>query len=127
MYAFLLVGCNSRSLEDFQEEGESQTLALVKELQMIHHRDELIEAIPRLQKRFDKLVQVAINAREFYEKHAFLELLEVSKKGHELSDQLRFELQRLYRLEGGKEIIEKCQEPALHRLDAFEKRLKKVR
>ncbi len=45
-------------------------------------------------------------------------------QNHDLSDQLRVKLNRIYRLEGGRK-IEKSQENALQRLDAFEKRLAK--
>jgi hypothetical protein len=34
------------------------------------------------------------------------------KGDHELSDMLRIELERIYRIEGGRQIIEKCQENA---------------
>lgn len=121
----LLHSCGPRSLEDYREEGEGITRSLIKELAAIRSRDELLQASPVLKKQFERLVDVMIAARDYYEKHPKIDLLELAKTNHELSDQLRSELNRLYVLEGGREIIEKCQEAALHRLDAFEQRLAK--
>lgn len=119
---FNLSGCGSRSLEDFQEEGEGVVRSLIQEFKSIHTRQDLIRSSMVLQKLFDRLVTVMIAAEEFS--------LSKCEKGdefdleinYELNDQLRIELSRLYRLEGGRQIIEKSQEKALYRLDAFEKK-----
>lgn len=122
-----LTACGSRSLDDFREEGEGITRSLIKELESIRNRQELLQAAPRLQKRFDSLVDVMIRSKEYKEKYSKIDLLDLPKKDHELSDQLRVELNRIYNMEGGRKIIEKCQEVSLHRLDAFEKKLAKQR
>jgi hypothetical protein len=114
-------GCGPRSLDDFQEEGEGVIRSLIQELKAIHTRDELIAAQGRLQRQFDRLVSIMIAAEEFSLSHAEQGKGEVPAN-HDLSDQLRVELNRLYRLEGGRQIIEKCQEKALYRLDAFQRR-----
>ncbi len=123
----VLSACGSHSLEDFREEGESITRSLIKELQTIRTRDDLVQIAPRLQKLFDRLVDTIVTAREFLDKYPKLEIEEFSQKNHDLSDQLRIELNRIYCIEGGRELIEKCQESALHRLDAFEKRANKYK
>lgn len=117
----MVTGCGPRSLDDFQEEGEGVMRSLIQELQGIHTREQLLAASGRLQRHFDRLVNIVIAAEEFSLVHPE-EKGEVGRHNHELSDQLRIELNRLYRLEGGRQIIEKCQEKALHRLDAFEKK-----
>lgn len=120
-----LSGCGPRSLEDFREEGEKSTRTLIKELQVIQTREELLQKTAILQRLFDALVTDMIAARDFKEKQGEMEPLELTSKNHELSDQLRQELNRIYRLEGGQAVIEKCQEQALYRLDEFEKKSKK--
>ena len=62
-----------------------------------------------------------IAAAEYRETSRTNGLEELKGPNHELSDQLRIELNRLYEMEGGRNIIEKCQESALRRLDSFEK------
>ncbi|MBS0272688.1 MAG: hypothetical protein JSR85_08615 [Proteobacteria bacterium] len=114
--------CGSRSLDDFEEEGEGVTRSLIQELKAIHTRDQLLVASSRLQRQFDRLVTIIIAAEEFSLSHPELEKGGGMRHNHELSDQLRVELNRLYRLEGGRQMIEKCEEKALHRLDAFQKR-----
>jgi hypothetical protein len=52
---------------------------------------------------------------------------ENNKMDRALSEHLRRELNRIYGIEGGREIIEKCQEEALFRLDGFEKRQKEIK
>lgn len=115
-----LASCGSRSLDEFQEEGEGLIRSLIQELQTIHSREKLLASSGKLQKYFERLVNIMIAAEEFSYSHPELEKGESIR--HDLSDQLRIELNRLYRLEGGRQIIEKCQEKALHRLDAFEKK-----
>ncbi|WP_158021734.1 hypothetical protein [Candidatus Protochlamydia naegleriophila] len=122
-FSLLMTGCSPRSLEDFKEEGEGITRSLIQELQKIRSRDQLVASTGRLQRLFDELVLVAIAAREFHHTHQELEMIELTLTDHELSDRLRVELNRIYRFEGGRQIIEKCQEAALNRLDACEKRL----
>lgn len=122
LVTLLLTGCGPRSQEDFREEGEGLTRSLIQELQAIHTREQLLMASSRLQRLFDQLVNSMIAAEEFHALHPEQDKGELTQRNHDLSDQLRLELNRLYRLEGGRQMIEKCQENALHRLDACEKR-----
>jgi hypothetical protein len=121
----MATSCGPHSLEEFEEEGEGVMRSLIQELRVIHTREQLLAAYGRLQRQFDRLVIIMIAAEEFKHSHAEWEKEEFVRQNHDLSDQLRIELNRLYRLEGGRQIIEKCQEKALHRLDAFEKKLAK--
>lgn len=117
----VVTSCGPRSLDDFEEEGEGVVRSLLQDLKAIRSREQLLAAAGKLQRQFDRLVSIMIAAEEFCILHS------VDKEGfvrlnHDLSDQLRVELNRLYRLEGGRQIIEKCQEKGLLRLDAFEKK-----
>lgn len=118
----MATSCGPRSLEEFEEEGEGVIRSLIQELQAIHTREQLLAASANLQRQFDRLVNIMIAAQEYGYAHPELDRGEFIRHNHELSDHLRIELNRLYRLEGGRQIIEKCEEKALHRLDAFEKK-----
>lgn len=119
--------CGSQSFDDFREEGEGVTRSMITEFKGIQTRQQLIEAKPKLCKLFDKLVDVMIASHDYRNKHPEAEP-SATAKSQILSDQLRTELNRVYgSIEGGREIIEKCQEPALHRLDAYTKRSLKHR
>ncbi|KIC72338.1 hypothetical protein DB44_CK00110 [Candidatus Protochlamydia amoebophila] len=120
-----LTSCGPKSLEDYKEEGKGITRSLIQELREIRNRDQLLASTSLLQKRFDQLVFVMIGAREFQYKYPNMESHELTLADHELSDKLRIELNRIYHIEGAKQIIEKCQEMALNRLDACEKKLSK--
>lgn len=122
IFLFLFTTGCTKSLEDFKEEGQGVTRSLVQELQLVRTKDDLQNASPRIKKVFDKMVDVMISAQQYHQTHPNLESIEFHKDDLELSDRLRMELNRLYLLENGKEIIEKCQENALQRLEISKKR-----
>lgn len=125
--SFILIlaftGCARRSLDDFKDEGESVTRSLIQELSKIRNRRQLLTASPKLQRLFNQLTDVMIAAQEFRQKFPDANK-DIIFSNNELSDQLRLELNRIYKIEGGRQIIEKCQEQSLYRLDAYEKRMK---
>lgn len=115
-------GCNPRSQEDFHLEGQSLCRSLTEELQSVHKREDLIAKIPALKKKFHRLVDLMLEARATQIEG------DISSLGNEplkteWSESLRLELQRIYAIEGGKELIEEAQRPALLRLDQFEREL----
>lgn len=124
-----LAGCGPSSIEDFREEGKKTTDAILYTLKQVHTRDELVHSSPKLKSLFNQLVETMIAAHEFKDSHFQTETAEFADSDRELSLQLKNELKRIYQIEGARELVEKCQEEALHRLDAFEaqrlKRLKK--
>lgn len=123
LFLFCIVtSCGPRSLDDFEEEGEGIVRSLIQELEMIQSREQLLVNSTLLQRHFDRLVNTMIAAEEWISSHPEQCKMRGIPPNHELSDLLRIELNRLYCLEGGRQIIEKCQEKALHRLDAFEQK-----
>lgn len=108
---FSSTSCAHRSLDDFQEEGEGVVRTLIQDLRLIQTRDDLIASSNKLQKHFEKLAYIMVEAENFYSSHREKE--RGDRLNHELSDQLRVELNRLYTLEGGRQVIEKIEERAL--------------
>ena len=96
-------------------------MELIAELQQIDDLDMLIEASSRLSAQFDALVDVMIEARKWQIKKNAVWTL--SERDHQLSRQLAFELSRLLRNPLARHFLEKAQNPALERLDAFEKKV----
>jgi hypothetical protein len=127
IYAFLfcqvIISCGPSSLDDFREEGEGISRKLTKELALIHTRHELLASQIHLTALFNELVDVIIAAQEFRYTHPDSEPLAY----HDivLSEQLRNELNRIYGLEEGRKIIERCQEDALDRLNTYERKIGK--
>lgn len=107
---FLFSGCTGIS-EDFKEKGQVKLKELLCELKKIKNRDQLIDASPRLSACYEEIADLMIKAEKIKEPDE-----ELSEKNHELNDRVRLELFRVYRLEGGKEILEKCQKKALEKL-----------
>jgi hypothetical protein len=106
-------------LPDYKEEGEGVVRSLHQELREIHSREDLISSSGRLKRHFDRLAEVMIAAEEYKKSNPACDSDDCTVPNRELSDLLRGELNRLYRLQGGRQIIERCQEQALHRLAAY--------
>lgn len=119
----VLFSCGSRSAEDYREEGQKVIQKLVDELSKIESKADLLHSSGTLKSLFMKLTDIMIAARDHHENDSYAEPLPFSAKDKELSERFRTELNRIYEMDGCKEVIEKCQEEALNKLDAFEKNL----
>ena len=116
-------GCGPSSWEDFQIEGDGLCRALARDLEKIHSHEELLQCTSSLKAHFERIVDLAIEARLFQQKH--LEDVEkpfcrTLQNGQEM---LRRALNRIDSMEGGPETLEKIERDALLRLDAFERKI----
>jgi hypothetical protein len=105
----LLTACGSPSSEDIRDEGQRHVLLLTNELRTIKSREQLLEAQERLKVHFDALVDLMVDASEAHLRKPELE-------DDQRNIELQAQLQRVCRITGGLEILEKCQEAALNRL-----------
>lgn len=115
------VSCSPGSLKDFRHEGESVCRDIVDDLERVETREDLARLEPFLKKHFEKLASIIIEAREFQIKYPEEALAFQGPQEAEVSEIMKEELQRIYRIEGGKEIVERAQRESMLRLDAFEK------
>jgi hypothetical protein len=115
-----LCGCNQKSPEYFQERGRSISVALVIELEAIDDLDSLLERLAYIESLFDALVDVMIEARKWQQRHECT--FEISEEDSQLSNRISTELNRLFQIPLAGHFIEKSQQKALERLDAFEKK-----
>lgn len=98
---------------------EKKSIKILKELLFqldnIHTINELLDRELILQRQFEKLVDLIIEAKK----------LQIDKTDNEeLSNSLQKSMERIYQIDGGQEIMEHLQCSALQRLDRFEKILK---
>lgn len=112
-------------MEEFRSEGEEITHTLIQELRRIRSRKELINSAGKLQRLFNNMADLMIAANEFRQKNPHT-AKDLPSCNNELNSRLRSELNRIYKIEGCRQIMEKYEEQALHRLDAYEKKLKRV-
>jgi hypothetical protein len=128
IWAFLLFfSCSPNSSEEFQREGETRCRLLVADLQKIENREQLLLAEPILKKHFEGLIDLMIEVREFQQKRLEDISNEIPFEESSTEVSLENELRRIYAIEGGREIIERTQQEALVRLDAYERTLAKKR
>ena len=121
----LLAGCSPNSYEDFKTEGEALSRSIIKDLQKVQTTEQLITIAPVLKKQFYSLVELMIQAREYQQLHPDEWAGDRLATNGTFNELLIIELERVHKLERGREIVEKTQRDALHRLDAFEQNLKK--
>lgn len=120
IFAVFFTACGTpQSLEEFREEGQGIEKSLLTLLKTIQVDEELYSAIPALTKHFDDLVDVMIGAHQWQESHPGARAPLMTKEAHELSSALSQELNRIYKLERGRLLIEKSQENSLQRLDTY--------
>lgn len=126
IFSLLISSCQPYSMEDFQAEGAAQVRALLKELRSIQSREDLTKISPALKKRFEKMVDLMILAKSFQQKKQIAgNDIYFLIDNQVLNESLLEELKRVYKLEGGRECVEKAEREAMLRLDAKQKLLDK--
>lgn len=103
-----LVSCAPSSLDEIRWEGEAETRKLAQELKGISSRDELLKALPRLKKRYNKIAALVVRARDY--KTAAVQ------EPSQVSEELFIQLARLYEMPGARELIEGAQQEAIREL-----------
>src|SRR5690242_20809585 len=93
LFCMGLASCSPNALSDFQCEGEARCRAMIEELSVIQDREALLRAAPSLKKKFNELVTLMIQAREFQEKHPDAE--SAFSAGSSTSQKLQKELSRI--------------------------------
>lgn len=117
--------CASSNQQNDKAEGQEIVRALIKELKPIRSREQLVQRSPKIKKIFNQLAEILIKAKEHQLYECTNEIDSDQTHAQYYSNQLKEELNRLYRLDGGKETIENCQKDALERLDQFEQKIRK--
>jgi len=107
LLGLFLGGCGFSNFADLRFEGEAQTKKLAEELKRIECKEDLQKALPAIKKRFNKIADLLVAARE-------IEAPELEPSF--ASEQLFVELARLYEMPGGRDLIETAQSEAVCRL-----------
>ena len=123
-FILLFSSCSSSKPEDFREDGRSISKSLINQLKHIQSKENLIERASLLEELFTNLTEVMINAKNCSEENYF-EIMPLEQEDYLISDKLRFELNRIYRIPGAKEVMEKIQEKAFKLLDLSEQQRQK--
>lgn len=126
-FFLLLSACSPHSPKEFEQEGQAVCEDLVELLQTISSREELLDNEALLKKKFESLVTLMVAAARVHEMEGQVEEVEQGYPFRQASHQLKMQLQRIYELEGGREIIERSQHEALVRLDSEQRSFQKRR
>lgn len=123
-FLLLFSSCSSSKPEDFREDGRSISKSILKQLKKVQSKEDLIEMSSVLEDLFTNLTSIMINAKNCSEEYC-LEIMPLEQEDYLISDKFRFELNRIYRIPGAKEIMEKIQEKPLKLLDLSEQQRQK--
>ncbi len=102
--------------------GRAKNSEIIVVLEQIDDLEALIEALPTLQRLFNELVDLMIEAKKWQIKHKVS--WQPAEVDRAISLRLAEELERLYQIPSCRSLIEKAQEPAIIRLESFE--IKKI-
>lgn len=118
IFLFVMSSCAPNSLKEFRKEAEVCCRELTNMLSHAENHEQLLRMEPQLKKQFESLVQLMIAMHQFQQKN--LEE-DVALFENAESSALQEQLRRVYRMEGGRDIIERAQHEALVTLDAYER------
>jgi DNA gyrase/topoisomerase IV subunit A len=114
-----LCGCSPSSMEEYQREGEALCRSFTQDLQKIENREDLLKALPKIKQHYEEIADLIIEAQNFKKEHSGEAIDPWNSSDMLASETLMLELKRIYRMEGGKELMENAQREALFRLDAM--------
>ena len=118
----ICVGCGPNTAEEYQSEGERIAKRILVQLERVESLADIKREGPKLRQEFWQLTTLMITARE----HGIAHPEESVSQGRgEISEALKQEMMRVYRLEGCQEAMEELQRESLHRLDLHHKCLQK--
>jgi hypothetical protein len=106
-----LSACSPSSQNDFRLEGESLCREMIQELQRVETHQQLVAIEPRLREFYEKIAVLMIAAKE-------AETSPVVEGETIVSDLLQAELKRIYKIEAGRELVERCQKEALFKMSS---------
>jgi len=108
----LLMACNrAPTPRDIREKGQEVTCELLLLLKKMKSREDLYAALPSLETHFLEWARVMKEAEE-----VTLPFPPLTPEQLALNDELKIELQRIYKIEGGRQALESSQHKALQEL-----------
>ena len=109
----LLLSCTPSSYDGFYREGESLAYAVAKDLEKVETLEDLKQIEGRLKKKFDKLTDLMIAVERFNQ--GMVGQVTTGRNTF-ASDKLKFQMERIYAMEGGKEAFEAIAQESLQKI-----------
>lgn len=116
---FSFSSCSLSTSADYQSDACVQIKKLTKDLKAVKDPIELQKKAKVIKKDFNKLTSLIISYRTYLEKNGEDEIA-IDGSLEKASKELKVQLERIYNLDGGREVIEKAQKEAYIKLSLFE-------
>ncbi len=117
--ALWIMSCTRSPQEERLQAAKERLELLLVEFSHIHSSQDLSHSFIKLQTLFESIAELLLDTEE-------QEPLQ-DPYMQEINERVKKEMGRIYRLEGGREWIEKSQEKALEKIETHLKRLQKKR
>lgn len=114
MLLLLLAGCRTQSPQQLSQNTAAVTERMLALLGQIETRQDCLAREEDLEKLYLAYAELIIKAEQLLERKAAEGL--VFPSDDQLSESLRAELLRVYDIDGCREIVERAQEEAMHKL-----------
>lgn len=109
-------GCAPSSMEEYRREGEALCRSFTQDLQKIETREDLVKAIAKIKRHYEEIADLVIAAKDFKKEHIGEAIDSWNSPDTLAGETLMLELKRIYRIEGGEELMENAQREAFFRL-----------
>lgn len=115
-----LIACNKKTDGYFRAESRAHVKQLIDTFERIQTLEDFKELQSELRTQLVELVDLMIEIRKYQLKNGRTWDMEMDDLA--LSDQLCYQMNRVLRIDGAKEMLQSCQREALLTLDSFQKK-----
>lgn len=110
----ILASCSPNDLDDHKEQGEAICKSLIIELKKVHVLEDLKKAKPKLREEFIKIAKLMVEANNLQKSRGYISIV---TENTSTSDELLFEMQRIYQIPGAQKMVEQMQSKCLDILE----------
>ena len=108
-----LFSCTQNHMDDLREEAKSICSSITEDLKKVHTKEDLLAIRPALRRKFNRIAKIMVEVENLQKEPVSYEISQDTK----ISDNLLFEMQRVYQIPGAQKIIEQSQISALDILE----------
>lgn len=114
----LFCACTRSSIEEYRRDGEALCRSFTHLLQRVETREDLLKSLPEIKRHYEEIAKLVIEAQNYKKEHEGEAVEPWDSSDALASETLMLELKRIYRMEGGRELMENAQKEAFFRLDS---------
>lgn len=107
LISLLSLSCSTSGPDYYREQGSSLAKSLTYELKKVYTREQLLDRQEKIESLMRKLKSLIYESEGYLKAHPETEIPLFTRQNQEVSDALQSELNRLLRVEGCRELLNK--------------------